>query len=211
MTFHISTFASDDEGSYKNNLHWSWEPLWAQSVYTYIVTFEASYPLIIGERWLRANSWPAAGLAPSSLLLSPMLRMCVCFSAAASSCCSLFPVWPAGGAEQASGRDDGGVLHWRTDGPSHCIHVSLCDQWTNQLSAGSALSGDLLFVFILKIRTFRCTAEKKKNETQHNTARNMVEGKQLRAAAEPRGEEAEAESVPAVCWYLSPYHKCTSM
>lgn len=108
MTFHISTFASDDEGSYKNHPHWSWEPLWAQSVYTYIVMFEASYPLIIGERWLRANSWPAAGLAPSSLLLSPMLRMCVCFSAAASSCCSLFPVWPAGGAEQASGRDDGG-------------------------------------------------------------------------------------------------------
>lgn len=77
MTFHISTFASDDEGSYKNHPHWSWEPLWAQSVYTYIVMFEASYPLIIGERWLRANSWPAAGLAPSSLLLSPMLRMCV--------------------------------------------------------------------------------------------------------------------------------------
>lgn len=34
MTFHISTFASDDEGSYKNHPHWSWEPLWAQSTRT---------------------------------------------------------------------------------------------------------------------------------------------------------------------------------
>lgn len=164
--------------------------------------FEASYPLIIGERWLRANSWPAAGLAPSSLLLSRMVRLCVCFSAAASSCCSLFPVWPAGGAEQASGRDDGGGLHWRTDGPPHCIHVSLCDQWTNQLSAGSALSGDLLFVFILKIRTFSCTPEKKKNErkeTQKYSKKHGGRKTELRAAAEPRGEEAEAESVPAVC------------
>lgn len=128
----------------------------------------------------------------------------------AAAVCS--PCDQQGAQSRRQGVTMGGVLHWRTDGPSHCIHVSLCDQWSNQLSAGSALSGDLLFVFILKIRTFRCTAEKKKNETQHNTARNMVEGKQSsELQLNPEEKKLRLNLCLQSADHLSPYHKCTSM
>lgn len=67
-------------------------------------------------------------------------------------------------------------------------------------------------MFILKIRTFRCTAEKKKNETQHNTARNMVEGKQSsELQLNPEEKKLRLNLCLQSADHLSPYHKCTSM